>query len=145
MERSARILELTMTELEVLLRLGVAVVIGAAIGLDRELQHKSAGVRTIGLVSLGAAIATMIVGGSDPSAAGRVIQGALTGIGFLGAGVIIRHQTSVEGLTTAAAIWTAAVLGAGAGLGAWDVVLIGAGLALVLLVLARLAENRLLH
>lgn len=130
---------------EILLRLGVAALIGAAIGLDRELMHKSAGVRTIGLVSLGAALATLIVGQNDVAAASRVIQGALTGIGFLGAGVIVRNQTSVEGLTTAAAIWTAAVLGAGAGLAAWPIVLIGAVLALVLLILARFAEARLMH
>lgn len=130
---------------EVLLRLGVAALIGAAIGLDRELMHKSAGVRTIGLVSLGAALATLIVGQNDLAAASRVIQGALTGIGFLGAGVIVRNQTSVEGLTTAAAIWTAAVLGAGAALAAWPSVIIGAVLALILLILARFAEARLMR
>jgi len=130
---------------EVLLRLSVAALIGAAIGLDRELMHKSAGMRTIGLVSLGAALATMIVGGSDAAATSRIIQGTLAGIGFLGAGVIVRHQTSVEGLTTAAAIWTAAVLGAGAGLAAWPTVIIGAVLVLVLLILARFAEARLMR
>jgi Uncharacterized membrane protein len=129
---------------EVLLRLSTAALIGIAIGLDRELQHKSAGMRTIGLVSLGAAIAAMLLAGGDSDAASRVIQGALTGIGFLGAGVIVRHGPSVEGLTTAAAIWTAAVLGAGAGLAVWPVVIIGAGLALILLILARLVERRLL-
>lgn len=127
---------------EVLLRLGVAALIGIAIGFDREMQHKAAGVRTIGLVSLGAAMATLIVL-PDPAAASRVIQGALTGIGFLGAGVIVRHGTAVDGLTTAAAIWTAAILGAGAGLAEWPVVAIGAGLTLVLLVFARLLEMRI--
>jgi putative Mg2+ transporter-C (MgtC) family protein len=130
---------------EIALRLGAAMLIGALIGLDRELRHKSAGVRTIGLVSLGAALATIVVplDSGDISAASRVIQGALTGIGFLGAGVILHHRGTVEGLTTAAAIWTAAVLGAGAGLGAWAPVVIGCLLALCLLVLAGRAEHTL--
>lgn len=130
---------------EIFLRLGVAALLGAAIGLDRELLHKSAGMRTIGLVSLGAAIAIMILTPSDANASSRVIQGVLTGIGFLGAGVIVHHKTAVDGLTTAAAIWTAAALGAGAGAAAWPVVVIGAVLTLVLLILARLLEMRLLR
>lgn len=130
---------------EILLRLTVASVIGVAIGLDRELLHKSAGMRTIGLVSLGAAIATMILAPGDAAATSRIIQGVLTGIGFLGAGVIVHHKTSVDGLTTAASIWTAAVLGAGAGVAAWPVVVIGAALTLVLLILARVLEMRLLR
>jgi putative Mg2+ transporter-C (MgtC) family protein len=130
---------------EIALRLGVATLIGAAIGLDRELRHKSAGVRTIGLVSLGAALATLIVTMTtdDIAAASRVIQGTLAGIGFLGGGVILRHHGTVDGLTTAAAIWAAAVLGSGAGLGVWPPVLIGGGLALVLLVIAGWVEHAL--
>lgn len=134
-----------MTWTEIALRLGAAAFIGTVIGLDRELRHKSAGVRTIGLVSLGGALATVIVSltSNDIAAASRVIQGALAGIGFLGAGVIVRHRASVEGLTTAAAIWTAAILGAGAGLGAWPPVVVGGGLALCLLVLAGWIERAL--
>lgn len=130
---------------EIALRLGVATVIGAAIGLDRELRHKSAGVRTIGLVSLGAALAVLVVtyGIKDNAAASRVLQGIVAGIGFLGAGVIMRHEGNIEGLTTAASIWTAAVVGAGAGLGMWEPVAIGAVLVLCLLVLAGWIENRL--
>lgn len=132
---------------EIALRLGAACFIGTAIGLDRELRHKSAGMRTIGLVALGGALATLIISyeAHDVAAISRVIQGALAGIGFLGAGVIIHHGRAVEGLTTAAAIWTAAVLGAGAGLGDWPPVVIGAGLALCLLVAARWVEHRVLH
>jgi putative Mg2+ transporter-C (MgtC) family protein len=132
---------------EIVFRLGVAVLIGAAIGFDRELRHKSAGVRTIGLVCLGSALATLLVtlNSTDMAAASRVIQGIVAGIGFLGAGVIVRHRNSVEGLTTAASVWAAAVLGAGAGLGAWPPVLIGAGLALVLLVFAGWIEYMLKH
>jgi putative Mg2+ transporter-C (MgtC) family protein len=129
------------------LRLGAAVIIGVAIGLDRELRHKPAGVRTIGLVALGSALAVLIVTftSDDISAASRVIQGVLTGVGFLGAGVILHHRGTVEGLTTAASIWAAAVLGSGAGLGAWAPVTIGAGFTLVLLVVAGWIEYRLKH
>jgi putative Mg2+ transporter-C (MgtC) family protein len=132
---------------EIALRLGVAGPGGALIGLDRELRHKSAGVRTIGLVSLGGALSVLIVtfASSDPAAASRVIQGVLTGIGFLGAGVIVRHRGTVDGLTTAASIWASAALGAGAGLGAWPPVAIGAGFTLVLLVVAGWIEYRLKH
>lgn len=125
-------------------RLGAAALIGAAIGLDRELQHKSAGMRTIGLVALGAALAALTITGAV-DATSRVLQGIMAGIGFLGAGVIIRHEGSVEGLTTAAAIWTAAVLGAVAGLGLWHPLIIGAAIALILLICARWVERRLLH
>jgi len=132
---------------EIALRLGAAALIGAVIGLDRELRHKSAGVRTIGLVALGAALATLTMSleTTDISAASRAFQGALAGIGFLGAGVIMRHRGTVEGLTTAAAIWTSAALGAGAGLGAWIPVGIGTAIALVLLVVAGWVEFFLKH
>ena len=69
----------------------------------------------------------------------------LTGIGFLGAGVIVRHRATVEGLTTAASVWAAAILGAAAGLGLWPPVVIGAGLTLVLLVVAGWIEYSLKH
>ena len=136
-----------MTWSEIALRLGAAVVVGAVIGLDRELRHKPAGFRTIGLVSLGSALAVLIVTvtSNDPTVSSRVIQGVLTGIGFLGAGVIMHHRGTVEGLTTAASIWAAAALGAGAGLGAWPPVVIGAALALILLVVAGWIEYRFKH
>ena len=126
---------------DVALRLSAAVAIGGAIGLDRELRHKSAGVRTIGLVTLGAALAVLAVS-PDLAATSRVLQGTLAGIGFLGAGVIMRHGRTIEGLTTAASIWTAAALGAACGLGAWQPVVIGSALVLVLLVVAGAIEKR---
>jgi putative Mg2+ transporter-C (MgtC) family protein len=127
------------------LRLGAASLLGALIGLDRELHHKSAGVRTIGLVTLGAAAAVMAANGldGDPAGASRVIQGALAGLGFLGGGVIVHHRRNIEGLTTAAAIWSAAALGGACGLGLWPLALIGGGLMLALLVAARRLEMRL--
>ena len=132
-----------MTWQEVLLRLGAAAMIGAAIGLDREVHRKAAGVRTIALVSLGAAIAALSVLPGDMTGDSRVIQGVVTGIGFLGGGVILHHRGNVDGLTTAAAIWTTAALGAACGVADWPVVVIGAVLVLVLLVFGHWVENRL--
>ncbi len=131
---------------EIALRLGAATLLGVAIGLDRELLHKAAGVRTIGLVALGSALVIVIFvanGTTDIAAASRVVQGVLAGIGFLGGGVILRQGAHVEGLTTAASIWAAAALGAACGLGAWIPVGIGGGLALILLVVAGWIEYRL--
>lgn len=129
---------------EIALRLGVAAVLGAVIGLDRELLHKSAGVRTIGLVALGSGLASLLFveSSGDLNAAARVVQGILAGIGFLGGGVILHHKGTVEGLTTAASIWTAAALGAAAGLGAWKPVIVGGVLTLILLVIAGWVEHR---
>ena len=121
---------------EILLRLGGATLIGAAIGLNRDLGGKPIGVRTLGLVGLAGAIAAVAVapgaaGGFDPVS--RVIQGALTGIGFLGAGVIVRGHDRIRGLTSAASTWVTVCLGLVCGLAAWPVVAVGAGLVFVLL------------
>jgi putative Mg2+ transporter-C (MgtC) family protein len=125
--------------LDIVARLALSVVVGAAIGLNRDLHHKQAGVRTNALVSLGAALAVLLVfpPGDDPThridALSRVIQGVLTGIGFLGAGVILRDPATrhVSGLTTAAAIWLAALLGVACGVGAYIPVLVALVLALI--------------
>ena len=78
--------------LDIVLRLGSAILIGGAIGLNRDLHHKPTGMRTLGLVALGSTLAVLAVAG-DPAAVSRVIQGIITGIGFLGAGVILhRHM-----------------------------------------------------
>jgi putative Mg2+ transporter-C (MgtC) family protein len=132
-----------MTDLaEIILRLGGATLIGAAIGLNRDLRGKPIGVRTLGLVGLASAIAVLAVApdggpGADFSAASRVIQGVLTGIGFLGAGVIVRRGTdkAVHGLTSAACAWTTACFGLICGLAAWPIVATGLVLVFILLVL----------
>ena len=103
---------------EVFLLLAVAVGAGALIGLDREIRRKPAGLRTLALVSLGSALfvlETLDLLASHPDATSRVIQGVVTGVGFLGAGSIIRghDEESVRGLTTAASIWLAAATSAG--------------------------------
>jgi putative Mg2+ transporter-C (MgtC) family protein len=130
-----------MTDLaDVILRLGGATLIGAAIGLNRDLRGKPIGVRTLGLVGLASAIAVLAVvpaGGDDISAASRVMQGIVTGIGFLGAGVIVRSHIgkAVHGLTSAACAWTTACLGMVCGLAAWPIVVTGFLLVFILLIL----------
>lgn len=124
--------------LDVFVRLGAAVLAGALIGFDREVRNKPAGLRTMSLVSLGSAV--FVVAGAESVSAdssSRVIQGVITGVGFLGAGSIIRGQTeqSIRGLTTAASIWLAAAVGIACGLALWPLVLIACCLGLLILVL----------
>ena len=124
---------------DAILRLLAAVVAGAAIGVNRDLHGKPAGLRTHGLVALGAAaitLATMrLVALRDPGAVAHTIQGIITGCGFIGAGVILHpaHRRTIQGLTTAASIWMVACLGATLGAGEWLVA--GASAVLTLLVL----------
>ena len=109
---------------DIISRLGMALLAGVVIGMNRWLHHKSAGIRTHSMVALGAAVAMLLIGqtsGSDAQSYSRVLQGVVTGIGFLGAGVIIRENASkrVHGLTTAASLWACALLGAAFGAGAF--------------------------
>ena len=110
--------------LDIIVRLGAAVAIGGAVGLNRELHHKATGVRTLGLVSLGSALAMLAVADDPQSDVSRVIQGVIVGVGFLGAGVILHRPTGgkVHGLTTAATIWVTACLGILCGIAAWRTV-----------------------
>jgi putative Mg2+ transporter-C (MgtC) family protein len=110
-------------QLDLALRLIVAAILGGAIGVERERHDRPAGMRTHLLVSLGAAAFTILSifsfgAGSDP---GRVAAQIVTGIGFLGAGSIIKGQGTVTGLTTAASLWVVAAVGMAAGAGAWGV------------------------
>ena len=112
---------------EIVLRLTVATLVGCVIGLNRDLRGKPAGLRTHSLVTLGSALLALAIlhmsatgGGAPGDALSRVIQGIVTGIGFLGAGVIIRDPAGhVRGLTTAATIWISASLGVVCGIGYW--------------------------
>ena len=128
----------------IIFRLCLALVVGAIIGLDRELSHKPAGLRTHMLVSFGSALFVLIplqlmTSPDSQNELSRVIQGIASGVGFLGAGVILRDSqqklkvVDVHGLTTAAAIWVAAALGIAAGCGLWQMGLIGALMSLVVL------------
>jgi putative Mg2+ transporter-C (MgtC) family protein len=140
-------------ELDISLRLGAAMLIGAAIGLNRDLHGKPTGVRTLGLVGLGAALVVLasqdflvVLPTTDPNPVSRAIQGVLTGIGFLGAGVIVRGGggRKVQGLTTAALIWLTACIGIVCGLGAWFPALIAFSMVFFLL-LGGTAVERWMH
>lgn len=130
-------------------RLTLATLVGALIGLNRDMHGKAAGVRTHALVSLGTALMIIVVmppGTIDPhryDALSRVIQGVLTGIGFLGAGVILHDPGTrhVSGLTTAATVWLTALLGVACGVGLYVPVLIAFVLAAIII----LGGGRLEH
>jgi putative Mg2+ transporter-C (MgtC) family protein len=122
----------------VLLRLGVAAGLGAAIGVERELRDREAGLRTHMLVALGAALFTVVsaygfadvIGRGDPNVVerldpSRIAAQVVSGIGFLGAGAIIRQGLSVRGLTTAASLWIVAAIGMAAGAGMYAAAAIG--------------------
>lgn len=103
-------------ELEDMVAMVVSIICGGAIGFEREYKNKSAGFRTIILISLGSTIFTIVsrhgVGTDD-----RISANIITGIGFIGAGVIFKDKISVRGLTTAAVIWTSAAIGMTTGIG----------------------------
>jgi putative Mg2+ transporter-C (MgtC) family protein len=134
---------------EILLRLGAATLAGGMIGLNRDLHGKPIGLKTLGLVGLATALVVMA---TDPSgdigkvsdAASRAIQGILTGIGFLGAGVIVHTQHfKVHGLTSAACTWLAACVGIACGVGHWRIVIAAIAIAFTLLIVGRPIEHSL--
>ncbi|OEZ57747.1 putative Mg(2+) transport ATPase [Duganella sp. HH105] len=134
-------------------RLAIALLFGCVIGLERNLRGKPTGMKTLGLVALGAALVTMAsmeFASMDSEygrdALSRAVQGVITGIGFLGAGVIVFHAQSskIKGLTTAASIWVTAGIGIVCGMGAWRVAGIGLILVMLLFLLGHPLE-RMLH
>lgn len=113
---------------EILIRLGLATLLGAILGIDRDMHRKPAGLRVLSMVCLGSCAIIMASITTASTIAGppgdgllRTVQGVLSGIGFLGAGVIMRTQGTdqVHGLTTAASIWISAILGMICGVGQW--------------------------
>jgi putative Mg2+ transporter-C (MgtC) family protein len=121
--------------IDIFLRLALAAGLGGAIGLEREFRHKPAGLRTNMLIALGSALFSMLSVelGSAAGSPDRVAAQVVTGIGFLGAGAILRHGENIEGLTTAATVWVNAAIGMAAGLGAYSAAAVGATLTLVVL------------
>jgi putative Mg2+ transporter-C (MgtC) family protein len=141
---------------DLLARLGAAAALGAAIGIERELRDREAGLRTHVLVSVGSALFTIVSaygfhdflvnGGSivraDPT---RIAAQIVTGIGFLGAGAIIREGLSVRGLTTAATLWGVAAIGMAAGAGYYLAALFGTAIVILTLWPLRALAFRMLE
>jgi len=129
----------------IVIRLAVSIVIGGLIGLERELEHKPAGLRTIILVCLGSTI-FMLIGfelGLLGTELGRIVAGVVTGVGFLGAGAIIRARGEVYGLTTAATIWLASGLGLAIGAGYYLLAITSSVFVLVVLRILGIVERNL--
>lgn len=141
---------MVVSETDALLRVGLALLFGAAIGIERELNEKPAGLRTYMLVSEGAAlfmISSILLGQefntgqSAPIDISRIASTIVTGVGFLGAGMILQSRQRVYGLTTAAGIWVAAAIGLLSGAGFFVVAIGGTVIALLTLVLLVLPER----
>lgn len=130
----------------VLIRLIAATLLGAAVGVQRERAGKPAGLRTHMLVTLGTAVFVLACSGVGMSSDGlsRVIQGIITGIGFIGAGSILKlsEERDIQGLTTAAGVWMTAAVGVAVGLGSLGVALLSTLFTLVILSLATRFEHR---
>ena len=145
-----------MAEIDVVLRLLAAAAAGITLGLQRELSDKPIGMRTLALVALGAAmvsVAAVRYAGlaGEPDAISRALQGALQGlmigVGFIGAGVILRDESTkkVHGLTTATTVWIAAAVGIACGIADWLVAATGLVLALVILIVLKWFEHRIIR
>ena len=137
---------------DVLIRLTAAMLIGAMLGLNREIRGKPAGLRTHALVALGTALVTLTGlalaahdGEFDSNSVSRVIQGVVAGIGFLGGGTILKSDSGehISGLTTAASLWLVAALGIACGAGLWMMSLVALGLALLVLIAGEPFEQML--
>jgi putative Mg2+ transporter-C (MgtC) family protein len=133
-------------EIEMGLRLALALIVGAVIGLERERRGRPAGLRTFILVALGSSLFMLVSiyvaslnGRGDPA---RIAAQVVTGIGFLGGGLLLRTGDTVRGLTTAAGIWAVAALGLAAGAGMYTVTVVGTALVLIVLAVLRPVEAK---
>jgi putative Mg2+ transporter-C (MgtC) family protein len=105
-------------EVDFAIRLGVCLLFGALIGVERELRHKPAGISTNCFVMAGACLFTFVSFSIDPNSPARIAAQVVSGVGFLGAGMILKSESNtVKNLTTAAAVWFAAAIGMAIGLG----------------------------
>jgi len=124
----------------------LAVVLGAAVGLEREIRGKAAGLRTNVLICLGAAVFTIIskrMGGGGGDSLTRIAAGVVTGVGFLGAGAIIQDRGGIHGLTTAATIWMVASIGMACGARLYSLAVISTLVAIIVLIGLGLLEKPL--
>jgi putative Mg2+ transporter-C (MgtC) family protein len=129
-------------------RLLVAALLGGIVGLEREVKHHAAGLRTNIVVALGACLFTILsltafAGTSRTPDSARVAAQIVSGIGFLGAGAVFRDKDRVRGLTTAATIWLVAAVGMAAGVGDYFLAIVATIMALIVLVLLRPVANKL--
>jgi putative Mg2+ transporter-C (MgtC) family protein len=140
-------------ELEIIIRLGIASALGMLVGIERERQNQPAGLRTHTILAIGSCLAmtisiniamqfTEFVPNGDP---GRLAAQVISGIGFLGAGAILRYGTSVKGLTTATSLWTIAVVGLAIGAGHYVAGLATTAMLLIILVLLNVLEKKWIH
>ena len=134
---------------EIALRLLCAMVVGTLVGIEREFTHRPAGMRTHILVALGACVASLMgemiftqYGGTDPA---RLSAQVITGVGFLGAGTIMKEGVNVKGLTTAAGVWSVACLGIAAGFGYYTLAILGMLFTLVTLTIFENIQRKLVH
>lgn len=130
-----------MTIIEFLVRLGIAALLGIAIGFERQWRQRATGLHTSSLVSIGSALFALLdqaLGAGDTT---RIVAGVVTGVGFIAGGVIFRSGLNVTGLNTAATIWATAAVGALAGFGLWEGAVAGAAMIILLnLLLQPLAD-----
>ncbi len=127
-----------------LLKLALSVTIGCVLGLEREIRGKSAGFRTLALICFGATVFTIcsyLLGGNDNR--DRIAANIITGVGFIGAGVIFRNNVSVSGITTAASIWIAAAIGMMIGIGDYLLAFVSVGFSLIILYLLDFIQFRI--
>jgi len=137
-----------MTDNQIMLRLALSVVLSGLIGFERQIHRRTAGLRTHILVSLGSCLIMLtslyifdIYKNQVPLDPARIAAGIITGIGFLGAGTIIREREGVKGLTTAASLWVVAGIGMAVGSGFYSAAVFTTILALVVLLFLRYAEG----
>ena len=137
-----------LTDNQVILRLILSVFLSGLVGFERQIHRRSAGLRTHILVSLGSCLIMLtslfvfdIYNGKVPLDPARIAAGVITGIGFLGAGTIIREKENVRGLTTAASLWLVAAIGLSVGIGFYVASITATILALIVLLFLRYAEG----
>jgi putative Mg2+ transporter-C (MgtC) family protein len=132
------------SDLELVKRLLLAALLGGVLGFEREWNHKTAGLRTNILIAFGSALFTLMSvelareGSGDPT---RIAAQIVTGIGFLGAGAILRTNAGVQGLTTAAAIWVNAAIGVAVGGGQYHLAFIATGVTVIVLMVLPAIER----
>jgi putative Mg2+ transporter-C (MgtC) family protein len=139
-------------DIEIVIRLGIAALLGMLVGFERERQNQPAGLRTHTILAIGSCLAMTIsinmafqfmpqINDSDPA---RLAAQVVSGIGFLGAGAILRYGTNVKGLTTATSLWTIAIVGLAVGAGHYFAGLATTGMLLIILVLLNVLEKKLI-